>query len=68
MEKDNVVDLKKPASGVDDPLTEVLRQGARAIGTVSAPDFTRSRGGPYPGMARVASGDLRPLSRLPVPW
>jgi transposase-like protein len=31
MEKDNVVDLEKPASGIDDPLTEVLREGARAL-------------------------------------
>lgn len=31
MSKDNVIDLKNPETFVDDPLTEVLRQGARKL-------------------------------------
>ena len=31
MTKDNVIDLKKPESFIDDPLTDILRQGARRL-------------------------------------
>ena len=31
MSKDNVIDLKKPESFVDDPITDILRQGARKL-------------------------------------
>jgi len=31
MAKDNVVELKKPASFIDDPITEILRNGARDL-------------------------------------
>ena len=31
MQKDNVIELKKPESFVDDPITDVLRQGARKL-------------------------------------
>jgi transposase-like protein len=31
MEKDNVIELKKPESFVEDPITDVLRQGARKL-------------------------------------
>ena len=31
MEKDNVIELKKPEAFVDDPITDVLRQGARKL-------------------------------------
>jgi len=35
MAKDNVIDLKNPEPFVDDPLTDILRQGARRILTVA---------------------------------
>ena len=31
MNKDNVIDLKKPEPFVEDPITDILRQGARKI-------------------------------------
>ncbi len=31
MSKDNLIDLKKPEAFVDDPLTDILRQGARRL-------------------------------------
>ena len=31
MSKDNVIDLKKPETFVDDPITDILRQGARKL-------------------------------------
>ena len=31
MSKDNVIDLKKPEAFVDDPITDILRQGARKL-------------------------------------
>ena len=31
MSKDNVIELKKPERFVDDPITEVLRSGARKL-------------------------------------
>jgi putative transposase len=31
MAKDNVIDLKKPESFIDDPITDILRQGARRL-------------------------------------
>jgi hypothetical protein len=31
MSKDTVIDLKKPESFVDDPITDILRQGARKL-------------------------------------
>jgi transposase-like protein len=31
MSNDNVIDLKKPESFVDDPITEILRRGARKL-------------------------------------
>jgi len=31
MSKDNVIDLKKPEPFVDDPITDILRQGARKL-------------------------------------
>ena len=31
MPKDNVIELKKPERFVDDPITEVLRTGARKL-------------------------------------
>jgi hypothetical protein len=31
MHKDNVIELKKPERFVDDPITEVLRKGARKL-------------------------------------
>lgn len=31
MAKDNLIDLKKPESFIDDPLTDILRQGARRL-------------------------------------
>ena len=31
MKKDNVIDFKKPEPFIDDPLTEILRQGARRL-------------------------------------
>jgi hypothetical protein len=31
MSNDNVFDLKKPQSIVDDPVTDLLRQGARRL-------------------------------------
>lgn len=31
MDRDNVVDLKKPAAFIDDPLTDILRSGARKL-------------------------------------
>ncbi|NIT40918.1 MAG: IS256 family transposase [Gammaproteobacteria bacterium] len=31
MEKDNVIELKKPEPFVDDPITDILRQGARKL-------------------------------------
>ena len=31
MSKDNVIDLKKPETFVDDPITNVLRTGARKL-------------------------------------
>ena len=31
MSKDNVIDLKKPESFIDDPITEILRSGARRL-------------------------------------
>jgi transposase-like protein len=31
MAKDNVIDLKKPESFLDDPITDILRQGARRL-------------------------------------
>jgi hypothetical protein len=31
MAKDNVIDLKKPEPFVDDPITDILRQGARRL-------------------------------------
>jgi transposase-like protein len=31
MVKDNVIDLKKPESFIDDPITDILRQGARRL-------------------------------------
>jgi putative transposase len=31
MSQNNVIDLKKPASFVDDPITEIIRQGARKL-------------------------------------
>jgi len=31
MAQDNVIDLKKPESFADDPLTDILRQGARRL-------------------------------------
>ena len=35
MAKDNVIDLKKPESFVDDPITDILRQGARRLLTAA---------------------------------
>jgi transposase-like protein len=35
MAKDNVIDLKKPEPFVEDPLTDILRQGARRLLTVA---------------------------------
>ena len=31
MKKDNVTELKKPETFVDDPITDILRQGARKL-------------------------------------
>jgi putative transposase len=31
MSKDNVIALKKPDTFVDDPISEILRQGARSL-------------------------------------
>jgi len=31
MKKDTVIELKKPENSVEDPLTELLRQGARKL-------------------------------------
>jgi hypothetical protein len=31
MPKNNVIDLKKPDSFIDDPITDVLRQGAKKL-------------------------------------
>jgi len=31
MEKDNVIDLKKPETFINDPITDVLRTGARKL-------------------------------------
>ena len=31
MAKDNIIDLKKPAQFIDDPITEILRNGAREL-------------------------------------
>ncbi|MBW2613687.1 MAG: hypothetical protein JRE12_15200 [Deltaproteobacteria bacterium] len=31
MSNDNVIDLKKPEPFVDDPITDILRQGARKL-------------------------------------
>jgi len=31
MTKDNVIDLKKPEAFVDDPITDILRQGSRRL-------------------------------------
>ena len=31
MTKDNVIDLKKPESLINDPITEILRNGARRL-------------------------------------
>ena len=31
MIKDNVIDLKKPEPFVDDPITDILRSGARKL-------------------------------------
>jgi hypothetical protein len=31
MKKDNVVEIKKPETFIDDPLTEILQQGARSL-------------------------------------
>ena len=31
MSKDNLIDLKKPEAFVDDPITDILRQGARRL-------------------------------------
>ena len=31
MNKDNVINLKKPEAFVDDPITDILRQGARKL-------------------------------------
>jgi hypothetical protein len=31
MIKDNVIDLKKPELFIDDPITDILRQGARRL-------------------------------------
>ena len=35
MSKDNLIDLKKPEAFVDDPLTDILRQGARRLLTAA---------------------------------
>jgi len=35
MDKDNLIDLKKPEAFVDDPLTDILRQGARRLLTAA---------------------------------
>ena len=35
MAKDNVIDLKKPESFIDDPITDILRQGARRLLTAA---------------------------------
>ena len=32
MSKDNVIAIKTPETFVDDPITEILRQGARKLG------------------------------------
>ena len=31
MNKDNVIDLKKPERFIDDPITDILRNGARKL-------------------------------------
>ena len=35
MSQDNVIDLKKPEPFVEDPLTDILRQGARRLLTAA---------------------------------
>jgi len=39
MRKDNVIDLKKPVPFVDDPITDVLRAGAKKEGVKSSLDL-----------------------------
>ena len=35
MAKDNLIDLKKPEAFVNDPITDILRQGARRLLTAA---------------------------------
>ena len=35
MTQDNVIDLKKPESFIDDPITDILRQGTRRLLTAA---------------------------------
>lgn len=35
MAQDSVIDLKKPATFIDDPITDILRQGARRLLTAA---------------------------------
>jgi len=60
MEKDNVIDLKNPESFIDDPLTAILRKGARKLMA------TGIRGQPGAGesAARIRAG----FPRRAKPW